>query len=118
MEASYPSLKAWARWVLLTELGFFGGWYALTAISTSLAIHIGEAPTYLIFNGMWGASLGAAQWLELSRHQLPSKPAAWIIGTSTGLNIGAAVGILLSAATVEQPLKALPVERAISALLI
>jgi hypothetical protein len=118
MEAIYPSLIAWARWVLLTEVGFFGGWYVAAAISTSLIIHIGLAPASLMFSGMWGASLGGAQWLELSRHQLPSKPSTWIIGTSTGFSIGLAVAVLLGAATVEEPLKALPVQRAISALLV
>jgi hypothetical protein len=118
MEAIYPFLKAWARWVLLTEVGFLGGWYVVQAISTSAVIHIGLAPASLMLSGIWGASLGAAQWLELSRHQLPSKPSAWIIGTATGLAIWLFVGVILSAATIGEPLKALPVERAISALLV
>jgi hypothetical protein len=117
MESTH--LKVWARWVLLTEVGFFGGWYVTHVMGNSVAIRLGLIPAACVLCGLWGAILGAAQWLELSRHQFSAKPVTWILGTSLGQIVGGAVGVVLCAATVGNPLKTTPpLDRAVSAVVI
>jgi hypothetical protein len=117
MKTMDPALMSWVRWTLLTEIGYFGGWYVAQAISGPLTKTIGVWLTILVLAAIWGAGLGAAQGLELARGRPRPGRTRWILLTSAGLILGQLAGAVLSRIFVKEADKAVLLGRALSALL-
>lgn len=88
-------MKGWtlfARWLLANLLGFVIGSLLGASNGSLIVALLSGRPALVLGDLVFGAAIGAAQWLALRNAGPRSVPLQWILATSIGFMVGARSG--------------------------
>ena len=81
-----------ARWLLANAVGFVVGSLLGASNDGLIVATLPRRPGLILGDLVFGASIGASQWLALRDARSPSIPPQWILATSVGFAVGARFG--------------------------
>ena len=88
--------ELFARWLLANALGFVVGSLLGASNAGLIVAMLPRRPALILGDLVFGAAIGASQWLALRDSGGRTVPPRWILATSVGLAVGARAGTRLA----------------------